>query len=71
MQLFVYFPSEIALPQSRRLKEENFTKDRVSHIRSPSTGSLKFNFFDFVAGIFLGGILLGGMEMNPSSSVGR
>lgn len=68
MQLFVYFPSEIALPQSRRLKEENFTKDRVSHIRSPSTGSLKFNFFDLLQGFFWGGFCWGGWKLIPRAA---
>lgn len=45
---FVYFPYEIAFPESKHLKEYNFTKDHIFQIHYPSIVSLKFNFFDLL-----------------------
>ena len=55
---FVYFPYEIAFPESKHLKEYNFTKDHIFQIHYPSIVSLKFNFFDLLQIFFLS--LLGG-----------
>lgn len=47
-RFFVYFPYETAFPESKHLKEYNFTKDHIFQIHYPSIVSLKFNFFDLL-----------------------
>lgn len=44
----MYSPYEIAFPESKHLKEYNFTKDHIFQIHYPSIASLKFNFFDLL-----------------------
>lgn len=58
----MYFPYEIAFPESKHLKEYNFTKDHIFRIHYPSIVSLKFNFFDLLQNFlfFIYFSLLGG-----------